>query len=130
VPTSPIHIPVSAGELLDKKTILEIKAARLSDPQQLANVHKELALLTAIAGQLSGDRDALAQLEAQLREINVEIWDCENAVRAFDREGEFGPAFVQTARKTYAANDRRSAVKRRINLLLDSALIEEKSHAR
>lgn len=131
MPTNPIHIPVSAGELLDKKTILEIKAERIGDAQQLANVQRELALLSAVAAPLlESGAGALAQLQAELRDINGQIWDLENAVRAFERAGDFGPDFVRTARTTYATNDRRSAVKRRINLLLNSALIEEKSHAR
>jgi hypothetical protein len=122
-------IPVSAGELLDKKTILEIKRERLKDDGQRANVERELALLGAIArerlGQFAG---ALAQLESELRTVNETLWDLENTVRAFERNGNFSEAFIAAARSIYAGNDRRAAVKRKINLLLGSQLIEEKSH--
>jgi hypothetical protein len=127
----PILIPVAAGELFDKKTILEIKGQRIRDPQQLANVEHELGLLAAIATTLSAGLDSaepLERLESELREINTTLWDLENAVRAHEKSGAFGEKFVNTARAIYAGNDRRAAVKRQINLLLNSAIIEEKSH--
>jgi hypothetical protein len=127
----PILIPVAAGELFDKKTILEIKRQRIRDPQQLANVERELGLLTAIAGRLLAGLDSagpVERLECELREINAALWDLENAVRAHEQSGSFGEGFVGTARSIYAGNDRRAAVKRQINLLLNSAIVEEKSH--
>jgi hypothetical protein len=127
----PILIPVAAGELFDKKTILEIKEQRIRDPRQLANVEHELGLLAAIAANLTAGLDCaepLERLECELREINTALWDLENAVRAHERSGVFGQGFVDTARAIYAGNDRRAAVKRQINLLLNSAIIEEKSH--
>jgi hypothetical protein len=127
----PILIPVAAGELFDKKTILEIKRQRILDPQQLANVERELGLLTAVGRTVLAGLDSsepLERLESELREINAALWDLENAVRAHEKSGVFGEGFVDTARAIYAGNDRRAAVKRQINLLLNSAIVEEKSH--
>ena len=127
----PLLIPVSAGELLDKKTILEIKQQRIGDPAQRANVERELQLLASIAQKLSaesGQAGPLAQLEGELRGVNSELWDLENRVRAFERNGVFDADFVASARQIYAGNDRRAAIKRRINLLLNSSIVEEKSH--
>jgi hypothetical protein len=127
----PLLIPVSAGELLDKKTILEIKQQRIGDPEKRANVERELQLLATIAQKLSlaSEQSAvLAQLESELRAVNSELWDLENKVRACDRSGVFGDDFIASARQIYAGNDRRAAVKRRINLLLGSSIVEEKSH--
>ena len=125
----PILIPVSIGELLDKKTILEIKQARIQDPAQLANVERELGLLGSIArATLGAAPGEIATLEAQLRAVNETLWDLENAVRACERSGEFGDEFVATARQIYAGNDRRAAIKRQINLLMNSSIVEEKSH--
>jgi hypothetical protein len=129
--TEPVWLPVSAGELFDKKTILAIKRERMRDAQQLANVARELALLEEIAGKLdtAAVTTQLAQLEADLLAVNSTLWDLENRVRALARAGDHGPAFVQTAQSIYDNNDRRAAIKRRINELLGSALVEEKDHS-
>ncbi|MCG2595502.1 DUF6165 family protein [Ramlibacter sp. XY19] len=126
-----ILVPVAAGELFDKKTILQIKRERIASPEQRANVERELALLAEIADRIAAGterRAELQDLEAQLRGINEQLWDLENVVRACERNGRFDESFVASARSIYAGNDRRAAVKRQINLLLGSALIEEKSH--
>lgn len=130
-PQSLLFVPVSAGELIDKKTILEIKRDRIQDRLQVANVERELALLAKIAHDAftgSVERSNLASLEAQLKEINEGLWNLENAVREHERLREFGDAFVASARKIYSGNDRRAAVKREINRLTGSPLVEEKSH--
>ena len=127
----PILVPVSTAELFDKKTILEIKRQRVVDSAQLANIEREWALLVSIAGEVlaaTADRPAVEALEAKLFAINSRLWDLENTVRACERAGCFDSAFVQAARGIYAGNDERAAVKRRINALLGSLLIEEKSH--
>lgn len=126
----PILIPISAGELLDKKTILQIKQERIKDASQLANVQRELALLESIAraANATSPSPAIESLEAQLRAVNETLWDLENAVRACERAGRFGEDFVAAARQIYAGNDRRAAIKRQINLLMNSSIVEEKSH--
>jgi hypothetical protein len=129
--TATILIPVAAGELFDKKTILQIKRERIASSEQRANVERELALLTEVADGVASStarRAELDALEAQLRGINEQLWDLENTVRACERDSRFDEAFVRSARSIYAGNDRRAAVKRQINLLLGSPLIEEKSH--
>lgn len=127
----PVCVPVSAGELFDKKSILEIKQDRMRDPAQLANVRRELALLGEIAGRLDTApvAPALADLQAQLFAVNATLWDLENQVRALARAGDHGPAFVAAAQSIYDNNDRRAALKREINGLLGSALVEEKDHS-
>ncbi|HSI55800.1 MAG: DUF6165 family protein [Ramlibacter sp.] len=127
----PLLIPVSPGELLDKKTILEVKRVRIADPEKLANVEREWALLAGIAQTLLAQVDpaaGIAKLEAELLEVNSAIWDLENTVRACEKSGDFGAQFVATARRIYSSNDHRAQVKRRINLLLDAAIVEEKEH--
>jgi hypothetical protein len=125
-----ILIPVSAGELLDKKTILQIKRERITDPAQLHNVEREFALLEEAAQKQGAALSSpeVKRLEADLLELNAQIWDLENTVRACERAGDHGEKFVNTARNIYASNDRRAAIKKQINLLLGSTIVEEKSH--
>lgn len=122
-----IEIPVSVGELFDKITILRIKAVRLSDAGQLANVGRELESLEAVASAVP----ASARLEAlvgQLQAINDALWDVEDGKRAHEREGRFDADFIELARRVYRENDQRAAIKREINRLTGSTLVEEKSH--
>ena len=120
-----ILIPVSAGELVDKITILRVKAARIAGAEKQANVRKELALLEAVAAQALPD---LAELEAELEAVNGQLWDIEEGKRDCERRGEFGPEFIALARSVYVENDHRAAIKRRINEAVGSELIEEKSY--
>lgn len=121
-------VPVSWGELIDKATILEIKAERITRPQALANVEREHRLLAAIAGQVAG-RGGIAALTRALKAVNEALWDIEDALREHEAAGDFGAVFVERARSVYRLNDERAAIKRRINLLLGSELCEEKSYA-
>lgn len=124
-----IRIPASVGELFDKITILRIKAARLSDAGQLDNVRRELAELEAVAAAVPGSAE-LDALVLRLQGINDALWDVEDGKRAHEREGRFDAAFIELARRVYRENDQRAAVKREINRLTGSTLVEEKSHAR
>ena len=119
--------PISAGELIDKITILRIKAQRIAADKR-DNVRRELDLLEALAArELAGiDLDALT---AELTAINAGLWDIEDGKRDCERRGDFGPAFVALARSVYIENDRRAAVKRRINDAAGSEIVEEKSYA-
>jgi hypothetical protein len=123
-----ILVPVAPGELIDKITILRLKAERISDAAKRANVAHELALLTALAERAVPRAGGLDALEAELQGINAALWDIEDAIRAADARGDFGAEFVALAQAVYRMNDRRAAVKRRINLLLGSAIVEEKSY--
>ncbi len=125
-PASGLVIPAAIGELFDKISILEIKAEHIPDPDKLANVRRELSLLCDLkdARKLYGERlDALA---AELKATNLKLWDIEEAIRQCERSGDFGPGFVELARSVYKENDKRSALKREINLLFASDIVEEK----
>jgi hypothetical protein len=123
----PILIPVSAGELVDKITILKVKAARI-DAAKRPNVTKELELLEAVAARELQNVPGLAALTAELEAVNAALWDVEDGKRDCERRKDFGPAFVALARKVYQENDRRAAIKRRINEAAGSDLMEEKSY--
>ena len=130
--SEPPTVPVSVGELFDKKSILEIKAEKFADPQQLANVLKELAILSKPCAALSKDcrdQSTLAVLVGQLRRTNALLWDLENKVRQLSRDQDFGPDFVSAAQQIFSSNDERARTKRAINELMNSLLIEEKNHA-
>ena len=126
---STLLAPVSPGELLDKITILRIKAERIDDLRKLGNVRRELALLEALQQQEGLTGSALDQLASDLAAVNAQLWEVEDALRVCERENDFGPRFIALARSVYAANDRRAALKRAVNTLFGSALIEEKSYA-
>jgi uncharacterized protein YukE len=123
-----IHVPVSPGEVLDKITILEIKSGRMTDPDKLANVRAELALLQETWSRAVREDDVVRGLHAQLREINEALWVIEDDIRDKERVREFDQRFIELARSVYFTNDRRSAVKKQLNLHLGSRIIEEKSY--
>jgi hypothetical protein len=122
------EVPVSWGELLDKVTILEIKHARIARPEARANVEREHRLLGEAAGAALARKD-VAPLFEQLRRINEALWDIEDAIREEEADARFGPEFIRLARSVYTRNDERAAIKRRINAVLESDLVEEKSYA-
>jgi hypothetical protein len=122
-----IEVPVSWGELIDKITILEIKSERITDPGKLDNVRKELVLLQDRLGGLADSHD-VPRLAADLRQVNAKLWDIEDDIRACENAGDFGDRFVALARSVYITNDRRADLKREINLVLGSDLVEEKSY--
>jgi hypothetical protein len=124
----PILVPVSAGELIDKITILEIKAALFNDANKLAHVRLELAMLAEARDRLLPASSELAELASQLRTLNEELWRVEDSLRLCEQRSDFDTEFVELARSVYRHNDRRSALKRSINELAGSALVEEKSY--
>jgi hypothetical protein len=128
-PGEKLLVPASLGELIDKITILEIKAARMTDPKMLANVHHELALLREIRDQHAIADAAFVRLSSDLRVVNEALWDIEDEIRACERAADFGSKFIALARGVYKQNDKRSALKREINHLFNSAIVEEKLYA-
>ncbi len=125
---TPLLAPVSVGELLDKITILRIKAARIPDEAKLAHVRAELAALEAVAAGVA-PAPGLEAAVAALQATNETLWEVEDAIRLCEARGDFGPDFVRLARAVYVTNDRRAALKREVNRLTGSALVEEKSYA-
>lgn len=118
-------VPVSWGELLDKLTILEIKRERIAAPEARANVAREHAALADVGQSALG---MVSSLYGELRGVNEELWEIEDAIRAEEAAATFGAEFVRLARAVYQKNDERAAIKRRINLALESDLVEEKSY--
>lgn len=123
-----LSVPISPGELLDKISILEIKAERIDDVQKLDNVRHELAVLGDVR-ELLPRSARLTELSEELKSVNESLWDVEDAIRDCERCGDFTAAFIELARSVYRQNDRRAAVKRQINELLGSRLVEEKAYA-
>jgi hypothetical protein len=122
-----IRVEIAPGELLDKIAILQIKTKRISDAAKLKNVRHELEVLQKARESLP-DLPQLAALVAELKEANEALWEIEDAIRDCERQGDFGPRFIELARSVYKTNDRRAAVKRHINDLLGSKLVEEKAY--
>jgi hypothetical protein len=120
-----ILIPASAGELVDKITILRVKAVRI-DPSKRPNVEDELQRLEAVA--LRELPAGLEALTAELEAVNAALWDIEEGKRDCERRKDFGPQFVALARQVYLENDRRASLKRRINETVGSDIMEEKSY--
>ena len=121
------HVPASWGEVIDKITILEIKVARLPAEAARANAAKELKLLSDIAGPVLA-KPEIAALAARLKALNETLWEIEDSIREHERAANFDAAFIALARAVYHRNDERGRIKRELNLVLGSALIEEKSY--
>ena len=119
---------ISAGELIDKITILEIKKAKISDKEKLIDVEKELSSLNHTMNKYIPDESKISKYKNNLNIINAELWDLENAKRAAERENLFGEKFVENARKVYKLNDERAKLKLSINNALGSNIKEVKSH--
>jgi hypothetical protein len=125
---SEISVPVSFGELIDKITILEIKAARIHDAAKVANVRTELRMLDATWQAHPAARTDIAAERASLKAVNELLWDIEDRIRLKEKAQAFDQEFIELARAVYFRNDERAAHKRAINLKLGSTLVEEKSY--
>lgn len=124
-----IMVEIAAGELIDKITILEIKLEHIREPAKRANIRREYQLLIDTLRREIAPSEAVSRLTAALKDINAQLWRIEDAIRAQERAATFGPQFIALARSVYRSNDRRAALKREINALLNSAIVEEKSYA-
>ena len=126
-----VTVPVSLGELVDKITILEIKAGAMSDAAKLANVEHELQILSELLDGLLSPTDVekMASPRASLREVNQKLWDIEDDIRDCERDKQFDQHFIELAREVYQTNDRRAQLKKEINVFFGSELVEEKSYA-
>ena len=117
---------VSAGELIDKITILEIKLRHIADEAKHANVAREYSALTSVLNREMPTDQNLSRLRAELKAVNAELWRIEDEIRAQERAQTFGARFIALARAVYRMNDKRMQLKRDINLLTKSELVEEK----
>ena len=121
-------MPTAPGELIDKLTILRLKSEKITDLAKLANVRHEQAALQATADAALPASAELLALWDQLYQINAALWVIEDDIRDCEAQADFGPDFIRLARAVYVTNDQRAAVKKQINLLLGSVIIEEKSY--
>ena len=128
-----IQIPVSAGELIDRITILRLKQSRIRDRRKLANVNSELERLQEICERTVGPLEEaplrVTKRLGELEAVNRGIWDVEDKLRALERARDFGPRFIEAARRVYRLNDERHRLKRALSEDYGSAILEEKSHA-
>lgn len=123
-----ILITVSPAELMDKVAILEVKEKRITEPDKLKNVKRELKLLREVFNKSIKPTRKLNKLFKKLRQLNAKGWDIEDKKRLCERNGDFGPEFIEAARGAFKNNDERAAVWKEINLLLKSDIIQEKSY--
>jgi len=124
-----MKIEISIGELVDKLSILEIKLLNIRDPHKLTNVYKELETLNPYFQDLLDEYGInMKNLYTKISKINKTLWDIEDHIREKEAKQEFDKEFVELARSVYITNDQRAAVKKEINLLTKSKLIEEKSY--
>ena len=128
-----ISIPVAVGEVADKITILELKLRFIKDKEKTNNIKKELMLLKEIFDKCveshnNSTQNRIRALQYNLSEINQQIWKIEDAIRFQEKNEKFDVNFIQLARSIYRNNDRRAKLKRQINLLTNSEIIEEKSY--
>jgi hypothetical protein len=120
-----MKIEVSNGEIIDKLTIIQIKLEKITDENKLANLRKEYNELVNASASIISTEDVLYQ---SLYAVNCELWDIEDHIRDLERKKDFGNDFISTARAVYIKNDKRSELKREININTSSGLIEEKSY--
>lgn len=121
-------IPVSPGELIDRITVLEIKAERIADESKLVHIRPELAGLRRILKEKSIMSDEVEPLREQLREVNETLWEIEDYLRIKESEQAFDDQFIELARSQYRNSDRRAELKRRIDETIESEVVEEKSY--
>ena len=119
-------IEVSVGELIDKITILEIKQERITDQTKLSHINAELGILRATIEQ--DNISVPEELVQELKNINTELWDAEDVIRACEKAGDFSEAFVECARLDAILNDKRFLAKNKINDCTDSLVKEQKSY--
>ena len=124
-----VNAQISVGEWIDKLTILEIKLAEIVERDKLANVRREYDTLLAAAPAELLNRAEIVQARARLKAVNAELWRIEDEIRVKERAGDFTDEFIALARAVYVTNDKRAALKREINRLASSELVEEKSYA-
>ena len=125
-----IKVVLSVGELIDKITILQLKMKFIKNKKQLKNVSNELETLKPLLRENNLETPKINELFAELYEINLELWKIEDKIREKERQSDFKDEFISLARSVYFTNDKRAEIKKKINLISGSELIEEKSYAK
>jgi len=123
-----VSTPMSVGELLDKITILEIKSEKIKDADKLKNINYELQLLNQTWEQTGLKNADTDRLQGDLKAVNLRLWAIEDDIRIKEKNREFDDQFIELARSVYYQNDDRAKVKKDINILTGSDLVEEKSY--
>lgn len=124
-----MQVDISIGELFDKITILEIKQKKITDKSKLRNVEKELDILNPLSIPIKTFHGSkLIELIDQLAKVNKELWDVEDKLRILERDQRFDEEFIKLARSVYYQNDKRAVIKKDINLLTSSDIVEEKNY--
>lgn len=121
-------VPVSWGELIDKLTILEIKQKYIKSHNQIENIKIEYSYLSLVFKKECKNKKTIAELKEKLKKINQNLWNVEEKIRYKDLNNKFDNEFISLAKKVYKFNDKRSYLKKQINIKLNSELIEEKSY--
>ena len=124
-----IQISISVGELIDKITILKIKKKFIKLKDKLLNVDKELNILEPILKIDKINSPKIQKLTEQLYEINLKLWEIEDKLREKERMSDFDEEFISLARSVYFTNDKRAEIKKDINIISGSQLVEEKSYS-
>ena len=119
---------ISAGELIDKITILEIKKIKITDKDKLIEIHKELLSLNLILEKNISDLSKIEKFRNDLKNINLKLWDIENGKRECEKNNDFKEKFISLARNVYKFNDERAKAKIAINKILGSNIKEVKSY--
>ena len=119
---------ISAGELFDKITILEIKKAKISNKEKLDDIERELSSLNETVKKFIPDKDNISKYIEDLKNINLKLWDIEDGKRAAEKNKDFGKNFIERARNVYKFNDERAKIKLAINTALGSNIKEVKSY--
>lgn len=126
-----ILVEISVGDLFDKITILNIKLKKITDSEKLINISKELEVLNEQSKKVNiSDKKALSDLTVKLQKINEELWDIENHKRECEAKKDFGESFIKLSRDVHFKNDIRAEIKKEINLLSNSNIVEEKEYSK
>ena len=124
-----ISSEISAGELLDKMSILEIKMDKIKDTNGLNEINKEYSILKLAKDTHIEFSDEIKKLYAEIKKINLKLWNIEDQIRICEKKKDFGENFINLARSVYLNNDKRSKIKSEINKILGSNIKEIKQYA-
>ena len=125
-----IKVVLSVGELIDKITILQLKMKFIKNKEQLNNVKNELRTLKPLLKENNLETPKINKLFTELYEVNLKLWKIEDKIREKERQSDFSDEFISLARSVYYTNDKRADIKKKINFISGSELIEEKSYAK